>query len=58
MIRDLAKGDSVVAKLGYEHDIAEGVLMACRERIKDIRTGIDTYRSLLAWQKAELMRTE
>ena len=51
--KDLAKGDKVVSGLFYKMRIAEGVLNACREKIKDLRLSIDTYRSLLSWLKAE-----
>ena len=54
LAKDLAKGDKVIADLFYKMRIAEGVLNACREKIKDIRSAIDTYRSLLSWLKAEL----
>lgn len=58
LIPSLAKGDKVVAELKYKADIAEGVYRACMEKIKDLRTQIDSYRSLLAYLKAELLRTE
>ena len=54
LAKELAKGDKVIAELFYKMRIAEGVLNACREKIKDIRSAIDTYRSLLSWLKAEL----
>lgn len=54
LAKDLAKGDKVIADLFYKMRIAEGVLNACREKIKDLRSAIDTYRSLLSWLKAEL----
>jgi len=54
LAKDLAKGDKVIADLFYKMRIAEGVLSACREKIKDLRSAIDTYRSLLSWLKAEL----
>ena len=54
LTKELAKGDGVIADLFYKMRIAEGVLNACREKIKDIRSAIDTYRSLLSWLKAEL----
>lgn len=54
LAKDLAKGDKVIADLFYKMRIAEGVVNACREKIKDIRSAIDTYRSLLSWLKAEL----
>jgi len=58
VIKDLVKGDKFVAEIGYEMDIAEGVLKACKESMADIRAALDSYRSLLAWLKAEMMRAE
>lgn len=58
LIPSLAKGDKVVAELKYKSDIAEGVYRACMEKIKDLRTSIDTYRSLLSFLKVELHRAE
>lgn len=55
--KDLAKGDKYVAKLRYAYIGAEGAFNACRERIKDLRSAIETYRSLLSWQKAEMEMT-
>ena len=57
IIRDLIKGDKAVANLQYKWDIADGVLLACRERIKDIREAIGTYRSILTWLREELRTT-
>lgn len=53
LILQLAKGDSIVAETRYKRDVAKGVMDACRESIKDIRTAIDTYRSLLTWLREE-----
>jgi hypothetical protein len=53
LAKELAKGDKIIAELFYKMRIAEGVLNACREKIKDLRSSIDTYRSLLSWLKAE-----
>jgi len=58
LIPETVKGDKTVADLQYAWDVAEGVLLACRERIKDLRTQIDTYRSVLTWLRAEMLRTE
>jgi len=58
LIPAIAKGDAAVAELCYQADIADGVYRACVEKIKDLRTQIDSYRSLLAWLKAEMLRTE
>ena len=57
LIRDLVKGDKIVADLQYKWDVADGVLLACRERIKDLREQIGTYRSLLTWLREELKLT-
>ena len=51
--KDLARGNKAIADLFYRMRIAEGVLNSCRERIKDLRSSIDTYRSLLSFLKAE-----
>lgn len=58
LIPNLAKGDRIVSDLKYKFDVAEGIERACLESIKDIRSAIDSYRSLLAWNKAELLRAE
>ena len=54
LINVLTKGDSVVSELKYKFDVAGGIEKACLESIKDVRTQIDTYRSLLTWLRAEL----
>ena len=57
LIRDLVKGDSMVADLKYTLDVSEGILRACIESMKDIRTAIDSYRSILSWKKTEFERS-
>ena len=54
MSKDIASGDKIVAKLKFEADVALAVERACLEKIKDLRSQVDTYRSLLSWLKAEL----
>ena len=54
LVPTLVKGDGTVAKLKFDLDVAAAVERACLESIKDIRSQIDTYRSLLSWLKAEL----
>ena len=54
LAKELAKGDKFVGDLFFKMMIAEGVLNACREKIKDVRSAIDTYRSILSWLKAEM----
>lgn len=57
IIPTLVKGDKMVADLKYTFDVAVGVEKACLESIKDVRSKIDSYRSLLAWMKAELLNS-
>lgn len=54
LIPTLCKGNKNVSDLKYSFDVADGVYKACLESIKDIRSALDTYRSLLSWMKAEL----
>jgi len=54
LVPTLVKGDGTVAKLKFDLDVAAAVERACLESIKDVRSQIDTYRSLLSWLKAEL----
>ena len=57
LIGTLVKGSATVAELKYKYDIADGVLRACQESLRDIRTAIDCYRSMLSWMKEELVRS-
>ena len=54
LIPSLAKGDKVVSDLKLQLEICIGIEKACLESMKDIRIQIDSYRSLLAWLKAEM----
>lgn len=54
----LAKGEKHVADLRMKMLIAEGVLNANRESIKNHRGALETYRSLLSWLKAEMELTK
>jgi len=54
LVPTLVKGDGTVAKLKFDLDVAAAVERACLESIKDVRSQIDTYRSLLSWLKAEM----
>jgi len=56
LIVDICKGDEGVAQLKSEAETAKVIYNSCRESIVDIRTSIDTYRSILAWLKAEMER--
>jgi hypothetical protein len=54
MSKELAKGDKGVADLLFKFRVAEAMLDACRKNIYALNTAIDTYRSLLSWEKAEM----
>jgi len=53
LIPKLAEGDEEVAKAEFEFKVAEGMFNIVREKIKDVRTAIDTYRSVLTWKREE-----
>ncbi|MBW2645075.1 MAG: hypothetical protein JRE23_02650 [Deltaproteobacteria bacterium] len=57
LIPTLVKGTTTVADLKLKLDIATGVLRACEESLRDIRTAIDCYRSILSWMKEELVKS-
>lgn len=57
LIPKLALGDKVVSELKFKMDVSVGVMKACLESIKDLRTRIDWGRSQLAWLREELHRT-
>ena len=54
LAKELAKGDKFVAELFFKMMVSEGVQGACKEKIKDLRSAIDSARSILSWLKAEL----
>ena len=54
LIPKLVSGNKVVAGLKFKFDVALAIEKACLESIKDIRSAIDTYRSLLTWLRAEM----
>jgi hypothetical protein len=57
LIPILVKGDVSVAELKYKMDVADGVYRACQESLKDVRTAIDSYRSMLSFEKEELLKS-
>jgi len=57
LIKDLAKGDKVVAELQYKFNVAEGVMKACMKSMDAAVTAIDSYRSILTWEREEKHRT-
>ena len=52
--KDLARGDRNVAHLEKNMIIAEGIMKACDQSMRDIRSEQDMQRSLLSWLKAEM----
>ena len=58
IINTLVKGDKLVAELKLKMDVAEGMEKVCLLKIKETTSAIDTYRSLLTWQRAEMLRSE
>ena len=56
ILKEMAKGK--IIKLNYEVIIAEAGVKANREAMANLRSQIDSYRSRLAWLKAEMFRTE
>ena len=52
--KDLAKGNKHVARLERNMIIAEGIMRACDQSMRDIRSEQDIQRSLLSWLKAEM----
>ena len=57
IITTLCKGNKTVSDLKYALDVADGILRACQESMRDIRSAIDTYRSILSWMKEELQKS-
>jgi len=57
LINTICKGDKIVSDLKYAYDIADGVHRACLESLRDIRTAIDCYRSMLSFLKEELLKS-
>jgi len=57
LVPTLVKGDDTVSGLKYDLDVADGVYRACLESLRDVRTAIDSYRSMLSFEKEELMKS-
>ena len=51
-IANYIKGDKTIADLRFNYHLADAKAKACLQALKDIRVMIDSYRSLLAWEKA------
>jgi len=53
LIPKLVEGHKAVADLKFAFDVADAILKANLESCKDIRSQIDTYRSMLSYIKYE-----
>lgn len=51
LIPKLAAGDEKVADLKFKMDVAEAVARACKESMEALKTAINTYQSILAWER-------
>jgi len=54
LIPDLAKGDSVVARLKKERDLAKGILDACKSSIHSLQATMSGIQSLISTRKEEM----
>ncbi|WP_461614355.1 hypothetical protein [Clostridium sp. Marseille-QA1073] len=54
LIQDLAKGDSKVAELRLNKDIAESSYYVAIDALNNLRLEIETLRSMLTWLRTEL----
>ena len=54
VIKEIVKGLPHVAKLKFEWDVAAGVEKACLNSMKILIAQIDSYRSLLSWEKQDV----
>ena len=50
----IVSGMHSVAQLKFKLDVADGVMKACNESIRNLRTSIDAGRSILSQKKAEM----
>lgn len=54
IIKDVVNGLSGVAEAKFNYQVAVEIYHIAREKIRDIRTGIDTLRSFLTWLRMEM----
>lgn len=54
LIQELSKGDSKVAELRLNKDIAESSYYVAIDALNNIRLEIETLRSMLTWLRTEL----
>ena len=47
----LAKGTKEIADLRYARDVAKGMMTACDKAMQNLRTVLNAYQSILAWER-------
>ena len=47
----LAKGTKAIADLRYARDVAKGMMTACDKAMQNLRTVLNAYQSILAWER-------
>ena len=57
LLRDIVKGQTSIADLEFKMVVAEQVYNACRESIKDLRSGMEMNRSALSYEKEHYLQT-
>ena len=57
LTKDVAKGDKVIADLLFKYRVSESLYDTAKKKIASLNVAIDTYRSLLSWQKQEYSKT-
>lgn len=57
LINDLVVGDEEVAELRLKRDIANSDYFTALEAMQNIRLELESYRSMLTWNRVELKNT-
>lgn len=57
MVQDLAKGDERISQLRLERGLAENNYFTCKEAMNNKRSEIESLRSILTWQRVELVNS-
>lgn len=58
LIPKLSTGDKVVAELGFKMLVAEAMVKACLQSMKNIHAVLDATRSTLTWLRNEMGQTK
>ncbi len=53
----MALGDPEIARLKFDKDVSESLVKACKEHMKALEKSIESYRTRIAWLKAEKLNT-